>query len=61
MRYDGAADALDGSARTPTPQGFASPFGCVALAGAVVVPSAAAIAKRPVQVRFAGAAGVENW
>lgn len=42
------------------PQGMASPFGWVVFAGAVVVPSAAAIVKRVVQ-RMEEDAGVVNW
>ena len=52
---------MDGSVRVPTPQGIAAPPGCVAFVGVVVLPSAPAIVKRVVQVRFVGAAGVLNW
>ena len=37
------------------------PSGWVWLAGAVVEPSAPAIVKRVVQVRFDGDEGEENW
>ena len=37
------------------------PLGSFWFSGVVVLPSAAAIVKRVVQVRLAGAAGVENW
>lgn len=36
--------------RVPTPQGMASPFGCVLLAGVVVLPSVAAMVNLVVQV-----------
>ena len=52
---------MDGSTSAPMPHGILSPFGCVAFAGGVVLPSAAAIVKRVVHVRFFGAAGVLNW
>ena len=52
---------MDGSASAPTPHGIFAPPGCVSFAGGVVLPSAAAIVKRVVHVRFVGAAGVENW
>jgi len=43
----GAGVAVDGSARSPMPQGFASPLGCVAFgAGRIAPPSE--IEKRPV-------------
>ena len=58
---EGAAVAVEGSTRAPWPHGLASPLGCVALGGVVVAPVESAIAKRPVQVKFVGAAGVENW
>ncbi len=61
VRYGGAATAVDGSTSAPVPQGMFWPSGSFWFSGAVVLPSAAAIVKRVVQVRFAGSAGVENW
>ena len=52
---------MDWSTSAPAPQGIFWPSGCVSFAGEVVVPSAAAIVKRVVHVRFLGAAGLENW
>jgi hypothetical protein len=57
----GAATAVEGSTRAPTPQGMASPdSGWVALGGAVVWPEEDAMANRPVHVWLA-ARGAENW
>ena len=52
---------MDGSVSAPTPHEIFCPSGCVSFAGGVVDPSAPAIVKRVVQVRFLGAAAVENW
>ena len=51
---------MDWSTSAPTPQEIFCPSGWVSFAGGVVEPSAAAIVKRVVQVRFLGAADVEN-
>ena len=60
-RYCGGGTTLDWSTSAPAPQGIFWPSGCVSFAGGVVVPSAGAIVKRVVHVRFLGAAGLENW
>ena len=56
-RYVGAGDALLGSDSAPVPNLI--PSACVS-GGSTVFPLASAMAKRPVQVRFVGAAGEEN-
>ena len=61
VMYVGAATAVEGSTRLPEPQGMAEPSGWVLFAGSVVEPSEPAMVKRVVQVRFVGAAEVENW
>ena len=59
-RYDGAATAVEGSARAPSPQGIPSPSGWVESGGATVVPFGNAMAKRPVQRRSEAFAAWEN-
>jgi len=57
----GGGEALEGSARAPTPQGIAwLVLGWRALAGGVVAPVGSAIVNRVVQVLL-GAVGEENW
>lgn len=57
----GAATALLGSTRLPTPQGMAAPpLGWLALAGGVVAPVVDAMVKRVVQVALM-APGAVNW
>lgn len=57
----GAATALEGSTRFPTPQGMGSfDPGCVGFAGGVVAPEAEAIVNRVVQV-LTLVCGEENW
>jgi len=58
---EGAAIAVLGSTRAPTPHGIGSlEPGCVALAGGVVAPDVGAIVKRPVHVVL-GLWGAVNW
>jgi hypothetical protein len=52
--------ASEGSVSAPVPQGMGEPSGWVLLVGGVVVPSAAAMAKRPVQ-SMVGVFGLVNW
>ena len=61
VRYLGGGTTLDWSTSAPTPHEIFWPSGWVSFAGVVTEPSDAAIVKRVVQVRFLGAAGVENW
>ena len=60
-RYEGAATAVEGSTSAPVPHSMVVPSVVVELVGAVELPSAAAMVKRVVQVRFEGNAEVENW
>jgi len=56
---EGAATAVVGSTRAPTPQAMSDPSGWVVLVGSVVCPVEDAIANRPVHVLL-DASGEEN-
>ena len=57
FRYDGGADAFAALTRVPVPHLIPS----VVSEGSTVLPLSSLMAKRPVQNKFDGSFGVENW